>query len=1740
TLPDGKRAGFTFSPVLSEQVGVTFYRPSWTAESGVAWTLTTSDAVLVEGRGVYYEQGTGLPYNPANGAAFGQGAFALTSPEGTVYLYNARGLLQSVTSASGARVMATDAGLFASDGSFVAFQSDSSGRLVSLTASDGTRISYNYDGDGNLAAVNNLTTGSRTWYGYGAGNNLLSLIADPDQGTAIRIFYSAGRLSETEPLDGVLGSIRDGLAGLNGSIGAEPQRWVLRITEAEAATAPVSSLILALSVDGVGFTPGAPSIAGAAVLATSSDGTKAYSLISVAGPGLYVIEIMSDGTGGGFRFALQPAGDLNGDGIVNGADGVLLDAALGSTVGSGSYSEDADLNRDGMVDDTDRYYLDRMYGFAANRAPSMSPGTAVTYMDIPVAVDLAPLTTDPDGSPVDYVFTNVVNGSVILSGDGRTAYFKPQAGYTGPAGFDVIPDDGAARGIAVTVTVNVSSAALTGIQFRTADAVRLMSPGAAATVVLSGRFSDGGIVALPPGYASWQSSDSAVAVVDGTGNLWARAEGSAVITVHKEGTTLYAAAAVVVGEEAGYDSYSVYPGSYLLEEGGERQILFRAIDSEGAAHDLSISSSGTTYVSRDESVATVGSDGLISAAGSAGGRTTVLVINGAIRHEIAVSIGAVAESGSAVDETGAVVTSAENVKVYVPPDTLAGQTVTVTGLDEAALPYEIPGGFSFVHALDLAFGNLILDHALGLAVPAAGKAEGDSLFVFRQGWFVGGEGRSVQSWELVDRAVVGADGVSRTTSPPYSGSITEGVYVFADADYAILRVDSIYRDSVIEVVSGNQPYFVRPHSVFDNLFPLPMDTTNVRLWRVALDGRAVYGDAPISGLTPGKLVPIYIEVEEPAVDDKRPFITNALLAMEGGIPTVRVIGANLGTDSNLLRVMFYTEGNPGRKYPANVTDFSEDAFSVAVPAALPLGNLAFTVEALVTRYEFRPGADPREVSDWASSWAVTPDYEVPYLVWVANIHSDTVSVIDPMAEGGPRVIKEIPVGKGPSDVVVSIDGLRVFVSNSGEGTISVIDTISLTEIDIYPDALGEPDSFGMNRIALGTGRSQPWFMALDPDTGILYISDRAGPYVYTVETAGDRFAFTGSMNVAAGTGMRLNGLTGIAVTEPGETSGVRYLAVATPGVNDHWYGGDFGFDPKSPGYLFYGPLIGGWVEDFRHLEAGYKPYGVTAGKEPTQVAVAVRGHDGDGMVVYNLLTDSRSHNVEMDFERAKEIRRSVSRAQETLETSVTHGLINTFVPVWTVGIELAINRSWNAENYFDINNIESGVFTSDYKYAFVVGNCTFNGDTDFTRDPYLGHGGNIGIVRDPLDPARAKLIGATREFPRSWPDEIAIDPFNVYLMASFKGINEVVYYNMDDLIKAAEAMQTEYASAGKKIDKSVDAWVAEKNDPNISLETARISVGARPSGIASSPEAPTDFIAVSVSFLENGNDRFDFPMVRLTYIVSGLLPDKPLTITLWKSDSPALSSAVVKESLNTWTLRDKKYLTPGSHTVDLPLIGGLPARQETWYVIHLDSEDHFAEYKETNNYAHFQIRMAMLSAKFDSDPLDFEFGRYIRNVEMKNEFELRFKQELLTGSTTVMVTLGNREIPLTKVTSTLYRFTLDMGSVPDNTPLTFKVMNGEKVAVQGAYVIRTFEMPDWVNPQLHESNPDEIRKVTWNEKMNAYWVEAVNFIKSWEQQIPASVLLFGGLNNGFHWGAHLHFAFNLESEVIYQDAGPTI
>jgi YVTN family beta-propeller protein len=104
--------------------------------------------------------------------------------------------------------------------------------------------------------------------------------------------------------------------------------------------------------------------------------------------------------------------------------------------------------------------------------------------------------------------------------------------------------------------------------------------------------------------------------------------------------------------------------------------------------------------------------------------------------------------------------------------------------------------------------------------------------------------------------------------------------------------------------------------------------------------------------------------------------------------------------------------------------------------------------------------------------------------YTANIRSNSVSEIVFDSQGEGSTITNIPVGKGPEGIDISPDGKEVWAANSGDGTVSVIDTATKKVV---------------TTIAVGTKRSNRLKFA--PDGTFVLISDLDGGDVLVVAAA---------------------------------------------------------------------------------------------------------------------------------------------------------------------------------------------------------------------------------------------------------------------------------------------------------------------------------------------------------------------------------------------------------------------------------------------------------------------------------------------------------------------------------------------------------------------------------------------------------------------------------------------------------------
>jgi YVTN family beta-propeller protein len=115
-------------------------------------------------------------------------------------------------------------------------------------------------------------------------------------------------------------------------------------------------------------------------------------------------------------------------------------------------------------------------------------------------------------------------------------------------------------------------------------------------------------------------------------------------------------------------------------------------------------------------------------------------------------------------------------------------------------------------------------------------------------------------------------------------------------------------------------------------------------------------------------------------------------------------------------------------------------------------------------------------------------------------HDPARLVIIDTATGRP-VSPPVPVGSGPSNAAASHDGARVYVSNRGSGSVSVISTLEHAVV-------GTPIAIGHPPVGLAVSTDNSRLLVTDSDLGVSVINSRAGTVIRRIALPADSRAVT--------------------------------------------------------------------------------------------------------------------------------------------------------------------------------------------------------------------------------------------------------------------------------------------------------------------------------------------------------------------------------------------------------------------------------------------------------------------------------------------------------------------------------------------------------------------------------------------------------------------------------------------------------
>ncbi|MCB1493932.1 MAG: Ig-like domain-containing protein, partial [Rhodobiaceae bacterium] len=497
-------------------------------------------------------------------------------------------------------------------------------------------------------------------------------------------------------------------------------------------------------------------------LALATDGGEITALFLVERSGLLALEIPANADGP-IDFAVFSAGDLDEDGEIGSLDLGQFDATP------------VDIDGDGDADNSDRAILLQNYGLLLNNPPSLTVDVEKTYQDLNLSIDLMSMAGDAEGDPIFFRIEGAMHGTAVLSPDGHALLFSPESGYVGQGSVSVRAGDGYSWSEAYDITIDISGAALTGMDFSTRAPQLARNEYRAFSIV--GTFADGGTAILDDQYAEVTVLDPNIAAMR-SGYLFGAGAGFTTLVASHNGIS--AATVVNVGALSAEDQRNanigmdIYPDAVIVSPGVTRQLLL--FDALGENVVETRADEVQTYV-LDGSIVEVDAQGRV--VGLAPGETTITVIYRSTEILIPVRVETpVVGDNVAIGASGGIVENDDGYQVMIGENSLprdVNVTVTTIGAEDIGLPL-LPEdmGWTFGGAFDLDLEDAPSDIPLQIAIPT-NLTPGDEVIFYRMQDIPTPDGPKFGYLEA-EHGIVDANGVARTTSPPYGGVDRGGRY----------------------------------------------------------------------------------------------------------------------------------------------------------------------------------------------------------------------------------------------------------------------------------------------------------------------------------------------------------------------------------------------------------------------------------------------------------------------------------------------------------------------------------------------------------------------------------------------------------------------------------------------------------------------------------------------------------------------------------------------------------------------------------------------------------------------------------------------------------------------------------------------------------------------------------------------------------------------------------------------------
>jgi DNA-binding beta-propeller fold protein YncE len=762
------------------------------------------------------------------------------------------------------------------------------------------------------------------------------------------------------------------------------------------------------------------------------------------------------------------------------------------------------------------------------------------------------------------------------------------------------------------------------------------------------------------------------------------------------------------------------------------------------------------------------------------GIANVTVIDGAAEKVVPVRVKTPLMGPAIVGVDGGVVQGSDGSVVMVAPSALTQDTtVNITPLSSASLPLPFPDSMEFAGGFNLDLGNSQVKIPVQLAIPApVGVPVGTEVLFMRKGSLPAGADSWNETWLIQESGVVGADGMIRTTSPPFPGVTESGTYSIWLLPAAMPSVSSIVKASTqayaglinlftnlnfensylgaqtggIGAVSATENQFEATTSLLAYLAQFlnkPLEIIGlpqvgepvVTTAQVQLNAEGV---PTVSAVLNGPDTGLAVPLEPPSLESAElKFLNSEPVVFLTGNNFLNGLNGSLGASFGDLNVDFKVGGKSysGTVVPGLSSSLGDNRYKVAVkaPISVPLGES----EILLSRQQkerFGPGPLDSEVVKRSSFEDLQLKPVFSDLILVAQRDGDKIQVIDGLSSGTTlqqKLPKDLSVGipgttrptlDRPGLLAVTSNATRAYVPLEYTGRVAMVDLLARREVDV------DDSKEDVKDIILPPGAS-PGAISIDPWDNYAYVADSGQGSIYVLDV--NPYSATYNQVVETISVEATSGLRQIAISSDGR----KLFATAKDG-----YIYAVNIDPEDqPNVPNSNPRK--WREQIGKVLTPTGAWGLAATPDPHKM-VFTNGNpntDGSGFGVLTVSDDP------------------INWAPKTDYTSLTLG---------------------SEFDFFDVNEGVAVTVTDDGNYAFVAGR---NSKKIIWGDEPLA-GGNIGIIQDPLGP-NPKLVAATEQVPGVYINNLAFSSADKYLIASYlntDGSGNAYAYDMEKIIKAVE------------------------------------------------------------------------------------------------------------------------------------------------------------------------------------------------------------------------------------------------------------------------------------------------------------------------------------------------------------------